>query len=170
MTETGHYSWGFYTGGRAEHSILRKCYRGPMTDVEKVLGAPFTVLTDYNFLRDLTLTSLVDTDLVAVQTRECVLRVLRSPLWAIFVRLHADQDRYPVTICERKNASVIEALLAPYDDKFSAAALNLYNYGIHKQHVNLLTAGLISKTLVVRVAARCAIILLATLVEIDQRV
>jgi len=145
----------------------RHCHRGPMIDVEIVMAQPFVTMANLELLRARLLSKIVSLDNTAVQTREVVLRVLNNILAPIFARLTPRTAELQVLICEKRNALDIEADLVALNPFYLEAAISLKTYGLPQQHVDLLTTALNSNSPVIRVAGKCAVILVASYLELD---
>lgn len=161
------YSWRFYTGGQTLNPTGRVCHRGPMIDVERVMSQPFRYMAPYETLRVRLLENIVNTDLVAVQTRETVLRTINSSLCPIFARLYSQKDALQTLICEKRNATDIESDLSALAPFYASAARGLVDYPVPQQQVDLLLAALESASPLLRVAGKSAVILLAAYIEMD---
>lgn len=161
------FTWHFYTGEQEIEPVVRRCYRGPMIDVEQTLAVPFTYMTTFNTLRARLLEDVVDSVLVAVQTREVVLRSINSLLGPMFFRLAPQKKALQVLICEKKDSISIENDLADLNSFYLSAAQSLYGFQIPSQQIDLLVSALESKSPVMRVAGKCAVILLAAFIEMD---
>lgn len=162
------FQWHFFTGDEeVVPETLRQCHRGPMIDVEIVMSKPFTYVPQINTLRQLLLDAVVDTTLVEVRTREVVLRTLNTLLGPIFVRLSSQKPALQVRICEKRNSLDIEADLEVAVNFYLAATRDLPRYKVPSQHVELLIAALQSNSPVMRVAGKCALILLYAFIETD---
>ena len=159
------YTWTFTTGGIPAVPVGRKCHRGPMIDIELVMSKPFTVMTGAETLRKMLLEQLVSINLVAVQTRECILRVLNSNVGPLFSMVNPRFNDLKVLICEKKNTVVIDDALISQDFQFRDGIRSLESYGVTKTNITVLLEALNSSSAVLRVAARCAFILAATLIE-----
>lgn len=163
------FTWHFFTGGRPINPEGLVCHRGPMVDVEIVMSQPFVHLPAFNTLRRRLLDAVVDTDLIAVQTRETVLRALNLSLGAVFARLSSQKKELQVRICEKRNSLDIERDLEDLNSFYLDAAKLLADYGLIKQQVDLLVSQLNSNSSILRVAGKCATILAATLIEMDRQ-
>jgi len=139
-----------------------------MIDVEVRLSQSFKTMAHLERERVKLLTALVDTHLWAVRTREMVLRVLDSELGPLFERLQLQKPELRVLICEKKNTMIIEGEVDWMDRAFVDGALRMNNYDVTPQQVTLLTTALDSNSPVQRVAARCAVVLLAAFIELDK--
>ena len=159
------YVWKFTTGGIPAIPVGRKCHRGPMIDIEVVMAEPFTVMTGAETLRKMLLEQLVDINLVSVQTRECILRVLNSNVGPLFTTVNPRFNDLKVLICEKKNTMVIDNALISQDFQFRDGINNLESYGVTKTNIKVLLEALNSSNAILRVSARCAFILSATLIE-----
>jgi len=161
------FDWHFFTEGRPPGPIGRRCHRGPMIDVEVVMSRPFTYMIPYNTLRKRLLDHIVDTELVAVQTREVVLRSLNTELGPMFLRLAPRKKGLQVPICEKRNSIDIEKDLEYLNPFYLNAAQQLFDYGLPQQQITLLVAALKSNSPILRVAGKCAVILIAAFTEMD---
>lgn len=161
------FVWHFFTGGRPVNPVGIRCHRGPMIDVEVVMSRPFTYMVPYNTLRQRLLNAVVDTNLVAVQTREVTLRSLNTLLGPIFLRLAPQKKSLQVLICEKRNSVDIDNELSDLNPFYLDAARQLFDYGLPQQQVDLLVAALTSNSPVLRVAGKCAVILVAAFTEMD---
>ena len=161
------FDWHFYTEGPGPVIAPRRCHRGPMIDVEVVMAAPFTVMSDYNTLRAKLLESVVDTPLVAVQTREVVLRTINNQYGPIFARLRSQRDTLQVDICEKRNSIDVETDTAFLNSFFLEAVQGLTRYRVPKQHLDQLVSAIRSNSPVLRVSVKCASLLLISFIELD---
>lgn len=161
------FDWHFFTGGRPVNPVGIQCHRGPMIDVEIVMSRPFSYAVPYNTLRQRLLNAVVDTDLVAVQTRETVLRSLNTQLGPMFLRLAPQKDALQVLICEKRNSIEVENDLVDLNPFYLDAAKQLFDYALPQQQVDLLVASLTSNSPILRVAGKCATILIASFTEMD---
>lgn len=159
------YIWEFYTEGRPVGPIGRKCHRGPMLPIEVTMSRSFARVSQMEELRTRLLTHLVNTPLVAVQTRETVLRVLNSNLAAMYPALLQIQKSLKVLICEKRNSIPIDRELYPFDARWKNGVRTFGDYGVIMPHVNLILEGLESQSPVYRIAARCSAILTAAYIE-----
>lgn len=159
------YIWEFYTEGRPVGPVGRKCHRGPMIPIEVTMSRPFTRISQMEELRTRLLTHLVGTPLVAVQTREAVLRVLNSNLAAMYPAILSIQESLKVLICEKRNSIPIDRELLPYDTRCTNGVVTFKDYGVIEPHVQLILEGLDSQSPVYRIAARCSAILTAAYIE-----
>jgi hypothetical protein len=137
-----------------------------MVDVELAMSQPFTVMTSAESLRKMLLEHLVESPFVAVRTRECVLRVLNSNLGPLFVFVNPRYATLKTLICEKRNSLLIDRELSSHDFQFEQAMHDLEIYGVNKSNVDVLLDGLKSTSPIVRVAARCALVLAASLLEL----
>jgi len=160
------FTWHFFTGG-TEDVVARRCHRGPMIDVEIVMSRPYVLLSEYNTLRRRLLDNIVDTRLVAVQTREVVLRTLDSQYGPIFARLRSQSKALHVEICEKRNVLDIEADLESLNPFYLEAVRGAIQYGVPKQHLDQISSALISNSPVLRVNGKCAAVLLFSFIELD---
>lgn len=159
------YEWEFNTAGRPLSPVGRQCHRGPMLDIEIVLSRKYSVVPGSETLRSRLLAHIVDTNLLAVQTRELILRVLDSNLSSIFVELNRDKLKLKVDICEKRNSIPIDRELHAWDGDYVQVATRLKDFNVAPSRVALLLSALKSTNPVYRVAARCAIILMVAYVE-----
>lgn len=159
------YVWEFETAGRLPEPQYRRCHRGPMIPLEMVMAMPFTRVPNSELLRNRTLDHIVSSPLRAVQTREAILRTLHSNLAAIFVDLVNQQKTLEVLICEKRNSIPVDNELLRYDLLYETVAKSLVNYGIKSNYIDLVIASLKSSNAVLRVAARCAIVILSAIIE-----
>jgi len=139
-----------------------------MIDVELTMSVPFVLLSAYNSLRKRLLDAVVDSVLVAVQTREVVLRTLDSQYGPIFVRLRAQAEALHVDICEKRNVLLIEQDISDLNEAFVTATHTLTAYGVPVQHLNQLVSALKSNNPALRVSGKCAVILLLSFIELDS--
>lgn len=159
------YEWEFNTANRPLEPQGRKCHRGPMIDIEVAMAQPFTVVSGAETLRKLLLEKLVDINLVAVQTRECLLRTLNSNVGPLFKTVNPRYPEIKTLICEKRNSVVIDRELSGYDFQFRGGIASLVNYGVNPNNIAVISEALNSSSPILRVAARCAFILTATLIE-----
>lgn len=162
------YVWEFETAGRPLFPSARRCFRGPMIPLEVVMAAPFTVVTQAEMLRNRTLTHIVSSSLRPVQTREVILRTLHSNLASIFVDLVNQQKELEVLICEKRNSIPIDEELAQYDLLYRNIADSFSTFGLKKQYGDLFVSALNSTNAVLRVASRCAIIVMSATIEMNS--
>lgn len=163
------YSWHFYTGSGVINPIGRRCHRGPMIDVETTMSKPFVYLSQFNMLRKRLMNSVVDTELLPVQTREVVLRSLNTLLGPIFARLAPRKKALQVLICEKRNSPAIEADLGEVTAFYTTAVRELIAYNFPQQQIDLLVAALESSSPVMRVSGKCATVLLMAFIEMDHQ-
>jgi hypothetical protein len=159
------YVWEFETAGRLPEPEYRRCHRGKMIPLEEVMAARFLRVPNAELLRNRTLDHIANTELREVQTREVILRTLRSNLSAIFVDLVNQQKTLEVLICEKRNSIPIDTELRQYDLLYENVAASFVNYRINEEYVNMLIASLKSTNAVLRVAARCAIVIMSAIIE-----
>jgi hypothetical protein len=159
------YTWKFSTSGRPIGPIGRRCHRGPMIPIEVVMSRSFTKMSHMETLRARLLTHVVDTPLVAVQTRETVLRVLNSNLAAMYPAILPIKTSLKVLICEKRNSIPIDQELRPYDSQWKDGIRTFIDYGVIPPHVDLILEGIDSQSPVYRTAARCSAILTAAYIE-----
>jgi hypothetical protein len=138
-----------------------------MIDVEITMSQPFVVMSDWDKLRARVEKAIVDTDLVAVQTRETVLRSLNNQLGPIFQRLASQKKDLQVLICEKRNSVDIERDLQDLNPVFVEKIPQLVMLGVQKQHTDLLLSALRSNSVIMRVAGKAATILLVSFMEMD---
>lgn len=138
-----------------------------MIDVEIVMSKPYSVMSDWNYLRARVEKAIVDTSLVAVQTRETVLRSLNNQLGPVFQRLAAQKKELQVLICEKRNSVDIERDLQDLNTVFVDKLPGLIPLGVQKQHIDLLLAAVKSNSVIMRVAGKSATILLVSFMEMD---
>jgi len=169
------YTWHFYTGSPGFTPEPRHCYRGPMIDVETVMAAPYTYLNQFNPIRKRLLDNIVnDTyqqapiqSALAVQTREVVLRVLKTSLGPIFARLTPRKKQLEADICEKRNSITIENALGNVTPTYLNVLQALGPYGVPRPQIELLRAALESQSPVLRVSGKCATVLLLSYIEMD---
>lgn len=159
------YEWSFFTEGRPLTPEGRRCHRGPMIDVEIVMSQKFVVMSGWERLRARVEKDIVDTDLVAVQTRETVLRSLNNQLGPIFQRLASQKKFLQVLICEKRNSVDIERDLQDLNPVFVEMIPTLMAQGVQKQHADLLLSAVKSNSVIMRVAGKAATILLVSFME-----
>ena len=129
------------------------------------MSTSFSKMTQMDQLRARLLQHIVDTPLVAVQTREVVLRVLNSNLAAMYPAILSIKASLRVLICEKRNSIPIDRELRPYDALWKDGVRTFVNYGVMPPHVDLILEGLDSQSPVYRTAARCSAILTAAYIE-----
>jgi hypothetical protein len=164
------FEWGFnvaeFPSGRV--SPIRKCYRGPMIPVEIVMSQPFRVHRAVNDLRHFTLKFIVDTENMAVKTREVVLRTLNGSTGSLHA-LYPEKALLQATICEKRLCTDIDRDLAEYTPEFIEAARDLFKFGVGIEAVQIFFAALESTHPAVRVEAKCGIILAYSELELAQQ-
>jgi len=133
------------------------------------MAVPFVTMSAHNTLRRRLLDDVVDTTLIAVQTRETVLRVLNSTMGPMFARLASQKEALQVTICEKRQSIEIEADLADLVPFYQSGARDLLRYGVPIQQVDLILEALGSGSPILQVAGKCATILLAAFIEMDSQ-
>jgi hypothetical protein len=139
-----------------------------MIDVELVMSAPYTkYMAEWNVLRARVEAAIVDTNLVAVQTRETILRSLNGQLGPIFTRLSPQKKDLQVLICEKRNSVDIERDIQDTNTTFLRLLPSLISKGIQRQHVELLLTAIRSNSVIMRVAGKAATILLVSYMEMD---
>lgn len=164
------FIWHFYTSAAPIVTPrLRRCHRGPMIDVERTMSVPFQYMTQFNTLRKRLLDYVVDSIQLPVQAREISLRSLNTLLGPMFVRLSPQKKSLQVFICEKRDSPSIEADLLDLAPFYISAAQELYSYSIPQQQIDLLVAALESNSPVMRVAGKCATILLIAFIEMDYQ-
>lgn len=129
------------------------------------MSQEFNTLAEIDPIRRRLLNTITTTKDSPVRTRETVLRILHSNLGPIFTLLRNSQTDLEVTICEKRSSVDIDKELAPWNSDFETALRSLENHGIQKNTIELVLAALQSLNAPYRVAGRCAIVLLAALVE-----
>lgn len=138
-----------------------------MIDVEVRMSQPCLTIPEAERIKQHLLQHVVDINQAAVQTREVVLRVLNSDLRAMFMALIPVADALQVLICEKRNSLDIDNEVA-YEDQFYSQVLSHFTeYGTRSQHVDLISAALKSNSAIMRVAARCAIVLMVAYIELS---
>jgi hypothetical protein len=162
------FEWEFEVGGRPVNYIGRHCHRGPMIDVEITMSQPFSYLSELEILRARLLDKIVTVDNSSVQTREVVLRVLNNTLAPIFARLTPRTEELQVLICEKRNSLDIESDLVMLNPFYLEGAKSLLRYGLPQQQIDLLVSALTSNNPVLRVAGKCATVLVASYIELDN--
>jgi len=163
------FTWHFYTGAHTINPAVRRCHRGPMVDVELIMSVPFQHMVQFNVLRKRLLNCIVGTELIAVQTREIILRSLNTLLGPIFVRLAPQKKSLQALICEKRDSPAIEADIADLSPFYISAAQELLAYRVPQQQIDLLVSALESNNPVMRIAGKCATILLISLIEMDYQ-
>ena len=160
------YVWDFFTSGYPSDPELRDCHRGPMTDLEVRMAQPFSILSAIELQRKTLLNYVVDTHLLAVRTRECVLRTVNSDLGPLVTNVYQERDLLQALICEKRRALDIEADIVERGVDYVSAAQLLQVYGLQEPQVVVLEAALKSNSPIVRVSGKCAVIVIATLIEL----
>ncbi len=163
------FTWHFYTGAHVINPGVRRCHRGPMIDVEHIMAAPFQHMAAYNTLRKRLLNDVVDSTTLAVQTREVILRSLNTLLGPMFARLASQKRALQVLICEKRDSTDIEADLVDLIPFYLGAVRELDTYAVPTQQIDLLVAALESNSPVMKVAGKCAVILLIAFIEMDYQ-
>lgn len=138
-----------------------------MIEVEERLSRPFVTTVFLERGRVELLKKLVNSELVAVQTRDALLRVINGDLSAIFGRLYSQKKYLQVLICEKRRAIDIDSDVGWTDRDFLGSLERLSAFGVIPQHLLLLRDAFESENPIQRVAARCAIVLLAAYIELD---
>lgn len=159
------YEWEFETLGRPLTPSGQKCHRGPMIDIEMRMAQPLLRIPEAERLRQHVLSHIVDINNVAVETREVCLRVLNSNLGPVFFYLNPQAASLQVPICEKRNSIDIDYDLKVFDQFYPKVVDSLQGYNVSKQHLALIREGLKANNAIMRVAARCAVVLLVTYVE-----
>jgi hypothetical protein len=159
------YEWEFETSGRPLTPQGRKCHRGPMIDVEIRMSQPCLTIPEAERIRQHLLLHIVDVNDVAVQTRETILRTLNSNLGPMFFKLYTRAKGLQVEICEKRNSLIIDEELKANDVFYRQVVESLRTYNVTKQHLDMMSDGLKSNNAIMRVAARCSVVLMVTFVE-----
>lgn len=159
------YTWEFEIGGRPLYPLGQKCHHGPMIDVEIRMSKACMSIPEAERIRYHLLTHIVDTTDPATQTREVVLRVLNSNLRGIFMNLVPIAQELQVLICEKRNSLDIDKEVGVYDDFYGKVLSQFTLYGVSRQHIGLISDALKSKNAILRVAARCAVVLMVAYIE-----
>jgi hypothetical protein len=136
-----------------------------MIPIEVVMSRTYTKMAHMEVLRARVLKHVVDTPLVAVQTREVILRVLNSNLGAMYPALLPIQASLKVLICEKRNSIPIDRELAFLDSQFKQSIQRFNQYGVFPAHIALMADAMESSSAVFRDAARCAAVLTAAYIE-----
>ena len=161
------YTWDFNTPGHVVPTVTKDCHRGPMTEVELQLIQPFVIVGPLETHRKLLLQYLVSSLAPAVRTRECVLRVVNSEVGPLVPTVYKDKDILQALICEKRRATDIEQDLSTFTVDFKAGANILLDYGFPKESNELLQVALSSNSPISRMAGRCAVLLIATVIEMS---
>ena len=90
-------------------------------------------------------------------------------LGPIFARLTPRKKELQVIIWEKRSSVLVDRELAYLDPYFQTAILDFRRYSIPQQQVALIRAAFESASPVLRVAGRCATILLYSYLEMDVR-
>jgi hypothetical protein len=138
-----------------------------MIDVEERMSRPCLRIREAERIRQHLLLHIVDINNVTVQTREVILRVFNSNLSAIFRRLVSRRQELQVLICEKKNSLILDAELRVFDPFYVKVLGQFAEYGVNPRHVELISNGLVSNSAIMRVASRCAIVLMVAFIELD---
>lgn len=138
-----------------------------MIDVEDRMSRACITIPEAERLRQHLLLRIVDINYPAVQTREVVLRTLNSNLNAIFSRLVNQREELQVTICEKKNSTILDEELKVLDRFYFQVISKFESYGMAPQHADMIKLGLQSNSAIMRVAARCAVVLTVAFIELD---
>jgi len=162
------YLWYFNTSGRLAPAF-RDCHRGPMTEVEVRMSLPFVTLESLEMLRVYLLESIVDTDLMAVRTRESVLRVVNSLIGPAVPSVYATRDSVQALICEKRRSTDIDTAIRATPVSYIKGVQQLLTYNITQPTIDLILGALESNSPIMRVAGRCAVVLLCTLIEMDAQ-
>jgi len=139
-----------------------------MLDIEQQLHVPFTKLVSLERLRRRVVSTIVDTELQAVQSREVVLRCLYNPVGSMFPELRVRRTELTAPICEKKNSIVLDGEYGDYYPFFVASVPEFRKYGLPKQHEELLRNALTGTSPIHRVAGVCASLLMAAYVEVGR--
>lgn len=161
------YSWRFRTVGSVVNPINRQCHRGPMIDVEVVMSKPFTIGTNFEFVRSHLIPVIVNSDFIPEATREITLRAMNSLLSPVFARLLPKKKDIQVLICNKRNCVDIERDLEPIAYRYTEALTYFPQTGSLQAQLLLLKSALFSESPIVRVAGRSALVLLASYLEMD---
>ena len=161
------YTWEFEVGGRPPTPLGRKCHRGPMIDIELRMSQACLTIPEAERLRQHLLGHIVDIDKVAVQTRETILRTMNSNLRAMFLSLIPVAKDLQVLICEKRNSLEIDNDLKVYDVFYKQVTSAFTAYSVRPQHVTLIADALRSNSAIMRVAARCSVVLMTAYVELS---
>lgn len=162
------FTWRFHTSGNDALMPVKRCFRGPMIDVEQVMSRSFQYMREYEHLRAKFLREVVTTSNVSVQTRETLLRVIDANTAAIFLRLYPQRGPLHVLICEKRNSKVIDDALSDNMVFFQNGAQALVNYGLPQAEVDVMMTALTSNSPVLRVAGMASVVLLAAFLEMDH--
>ena len=162
------FTWHFYTGLHGGLTPGRRCHRGPMIDVEAVMAVPYVFMAAFTTLRKRLLDHVVDSIEAPVQTREVVLRTLNSQYGPIFARLTPQLPLLEVDICEKRNSLDVEEDLSDLNPFYREAVRSLSAYRVPVQHLAQLDTALTSNSPILRVAGKCATILLISYIELDS--
>lgn len=161
------YEWEFETTGRPLLPQGRRCHRGPMIDVEERMSRPCLTIKGAEKVRQHLLMHIVDINQPAVQTRETVLRVLNSNLGPMFFKLKSQTKELQVLICEKKNSIILDDELSVYNDFYDEVLSGLGKQNVTKQHLDMILAASRSNNAILRVASKCAVVLMVAFVELD---
>jgi len=162
------YIWYFNTSGSSV-AEFRNCHRGPMTDTEVRMARPFVTMASLEMLRVRLLESIADTELPAVRTRESVLRVVNSSIGPAVPSTYATRAQLQTIICEKRRSTVIDTAISAMPVSYVKGARQLKNYGTSQPTIDLILGALESNSAIMRVAGRCAVVLLCTLIEMDAQ-
>ncbi len=162
------YIWYFNTSGRSAPSF-RDCHRGPMTEIEARMALPFVTMASSEMLRVYLLESIVDTDLMAVRTRESILRVVNSLIGPAIPSVYATRDRIQTLICEKRRSTDIDSDIHANPVSYIQGARQLRNHKVVQPTIDILLGALESNSPITRVAGRCAVVVLCTLIEMDAQ-
>jgi hypothetical protein len=136
-----------------------------MIPIEVVMSRAFTRVKQAEKIRNRTLDHIVSSTLRPVQTREVILRTLHCNLAGIYVDLVNQQKELETLICEKRNSIPIDNELRQYDLMYEEVANSFRSYGLNKDYGDKFVAALKSSNAVLRVAARCAIVVMAANIE-----
>jgi hypothetical protein len=162
------FTWRFHTSGNDALMPVKRCFRGPMIDVEQVMSRSFQYMKEYDHLRAKFLRAVVSTDNLAVQTRETLLRVIDANTAAVFLRLYQQRGPLHVLICEKRNSKAIDDDLADDMVFFQNGARAFAHYGLPLTEIDVLMTALVSNSPVLRVAGMASVVLLAAFLEMDH--
>jgi len=137
-----------------------------MTDLEVRMAQPFTIMADIELQRKTLLAYIVDTQLAAVRTRECVLRTVNSDLGPIVTNVYNDRALLQTLICEKRTAINIDMDIAYQGVEYTTAPQLLKVHGLQGPQADVVSSAVSSHSPIVRVSGYCAIIVIATLIEL----
>lgn len=161
------FDWHFFTGGYSVNPTFKRCHRGPMIEVEQVMAQKWGSFVQYDHLRVSLLDNIVDTDLIAVRTREVLLRSINGMIGPVFARTFPQKKSLQVTICEKRNSVLVDAAINYKDPYYRDAIRDLAKHRVPQQQRELLLASLESNSPIIRVSGRCAIVLLYSYIQMD---